>query len=372
MTIVLLIILGLLLIANLCLVIYSRCKCHGGSDSDEIGSNLDKALKDNRLELNNYLKNSTDSLIKQFNQLQKVLSDNLKELREDNHKQLDRMRQTVDEKLQSTLEKRLTESFKLVNQQLETVNKNMGEMQALASDVGELQHTLTGVKTRGIWGEAHLDNLLSEVLNPEQYVKEFQPNPSSSKRVEFALKIPADNDQFLYLPIDAKFPLSSFTNLQTALKNNQQSDIDKARKSLQKDLKVKAKEISKYIHPPLTTNFACMYLPLESLYAEVAQNTTLIDELRQKYQIAITGPTTILPMLAMLNLGYKSLTIQKRVSEVWQILIETQQEFTKFGDLMDKASKKLNEASSVINDASTKTRTIEGKFKKVQRLKDQE
>ena len=336
--------------------------------NQEIGGELNQALKDNRRELSESLKNTTDSIDKRLTNLQTVLSKNLEALRQDNHQQLERMRQTVDEKLQSTLEKRLTESFKRVDQQLEAVNKNMGEMQNLASDVGELQKTLSGVKTRGVWGEAHLSNLLSETLNPEQYETNFKPHGSRGETVEFALKIPGADGSAVYLPVDAKFPLTRFEGLQQALAGQKADSITKARKALAKEIKTQAKNIAKYVNPPLTTDFAVMYLPLESLYAEVAQQTELVDELRRRHKIALAGPSTILPMLGMLSMGYRSLAIQKRVSEVWQILVETQEEFGKFGGLMEKAKKKIDEAGSVIEDAGAKTRTIEKKFKKVQRL----
>ena len=341
-----------------------------GSSKDGLSADqLDKALKDNRQELSSGLKNATDSINKQFANLQTVLSTNLKDLRQDNHQQLDRMRQTVDEKLQSTLEKRLTESFKRVDRQLEAVNKNMGEMQNLATDVGDLQKTLTGVKTRGVWGEAHLGNLLLEILNPEQYVKNFRPRTESAEEVEFALKIPSQDGSVLYLPIDAKFPLTPFENLQKALETNETKAIDSARKSLHTEIKKQAKKIAeKYIHPPTTTDFAIMYLPLESLYAEVSQQTALIDELRRQYKTNIVGPNTVLPMIGMLSMGYRTLAIQKHAGEVWQILQEVQGEFGKFGVLLDKAQKKLTEASNVIESAGSKSRNIGSKLKKVQRL----
>ena len=353
---------------------------NGSDASQNADHKLDQALKDNRQELSASLKSATDSMDKRFASLQAgiekrlinlqtVLVTNLDTLRQDNHKQLDRMRQTVDEKLQKTLESRLTESFKRVDRQLESVNKNMGEMQNLATGVGELQKTLSGVKTRGVWGEAHLANLLAETLNPEQYVTNFKPKKNQASTVEFALKIPNQNGLILYLPIDAKFPLTRFDDLQSALADNQVAQIDKARKRLGREIKTQAKSIStKYINPPVTTDFAIMYLPLESLYAEIAQQTDLVDELRRNYKITVAGPTTILPMLGMLGMGYRSLAIQKHVSEVWKILTETQIEFTKFGDLMDKAKKKLMEAGDTIDTASSKTRSIERKFKKVQRI----
>ena len=325
----------------------------GGQENDDA---LGQALRDNRRELNESLKNTTDSIDKRLTNLQTVLSKNLEALRQDNHQQLERMRQTVDEKLQSTLEKRLTESFKRVDRQLEAVNKNMGEMQNLASDVGELQKTLSGVKTRGVWGEAHLSNLLSETLNPEQYETNFKPHDSRRETVEFALKIPGADGAVVHLPVDAKFPLTRFEKLQQALAEQKAEPITKARKALAAEIKTQAKNITKYINPPVTTDFAIMYLPLESLYAEIAQQTELVEELRRRHKIALAGPSTILPMLGMLNMGYRSLAIQKRVSEVWQILVETQEEFGKFGGLMEKAKKKLDEAGSVIESAGAKTK----------------
>ena len=334
---------------------------------------LDKALADNRQELRSSLKDATDSLNKQFANLQTVLSTNLKELRQDNHQQLDRMRQTVDEKLQATLETRLTESFKRVDRQLEAVNKNMGEMQNLAAGVGDLQKTLTGVKTKGVWGEAHLENLLSETLNAEQYAKNFRPDPGSADEVEFALRIPGVDGSVVHMPIDAKFPLVPFEKLQQALEKNDSVRIEKARKDLKAEIKEQAKKIAKkYIHPPVTTDFAVMYLPLESLYAEASQQTDLVEELRRRHRINLVGPSTILPMIGLLNMGYRTLAIQRRVGEVWQILTDTQAEFGKFGELLDKAQKKLTEASSVIESAGSKTRNIEGKLKKVQRIEMEE
>ena len=341
--------------------------------SDGSPSELSKALAENRAELRSSLKDATDSLNKQFSNLQAVLSTNLKELRQDNHQQLDRMRQTVDEKLQATLESRLTESFKRVDRQLEAVNKNMGEMQNLAADVGDLQKTLTGVKTKGIWGEAHLENLLSETLNAEQYVKNFRPDPNSADEVEFALKIPGASGSVVHMPIDAKFPLVPFENLQRALEESDLKQIEKARKDLKAEIKEQAKKIAKkYIHPPVTTDFAIMYLPLESLYAEASQQTDLIEDLRRQHRVNLVGPSTILPMIGLLNMGYRTLAIQQRVGEVWQILTDTQAEFGKFGDLLDKAQKKLTEASNVIESAGSKTRNIEGKLKKVQRIEMEE
>ena len=228
------------------------------------------------------------------------------------------------------------------------------------------------LKTKGVWGEAHLDNLLSEVLNADQYQKDFKPNPDKADKVEFALKIPSsqDNQQMVYLPIDAKLPLTDFENLQEALADSQATTINKARQRLYRSVKDQAKKIAtKYINPPITTGFVIMYLPLESLYAEISQNSQLIAELRQNHNVTLAGPSTILPMLGLLNMGYRSLAMQKQASQIWSLLLETQTEIVKFAGLIDKARLKLNEAGSVIDDAGNKTHKIERKFQKIQTLK---
>ena len=331
---------------------------------------FDQSLGTHRQEMGLHLKNLSDSLNQQLVSQQALLNQSIKDLRQDNHQQLDRMRQTVDEKLQSALEKRLTESFKRVDRQLAEVNDSMGQMQALASDVGQLQKTLAGVKTKGVWGEAHLENLLSDILNPEQYQKEFRPYPRRADKVEFALKIPGDQaDEAVYMPIDAKLPLIDFEKLQEALVDGQLDVIKKARQALYRNLKSQAKKIStKYLNPPITTNFAVMYLPMESLYAEISQNAELIEELRQTYNVTVAGPSTILPMLGLLNMGYRSLAMRKQAGQIWSALIETQAEVFKFASLLERARLKLDEAGDVIDDASSKTRSLEKKFKRAQSL----
>ena len=343
--------------------ILKQLRSGGGVDSD-----LNSLLTNNRLEVNQSLKNTTDTLNQQLTNMQTVLQKQQTALRTDNNQQLEQIRQVVDEKLQATLEKRLTESFKRVDQQLEAVYKSMGEMQNLAVGVGELQRTLSGVKTKGVWGEAHLGNLLSEVLSAGQYEKEFRPDPQKPLKVEFALKIPGDDQTVLYMPIDAKLPLTNFTKLQTAVESNDSKQVEKARKALLADIKKQAKEIGKYINPPRTTNFAVMYLPLESLYAEISQHSQLIEDLRSGAKITVVGPNTILPMLGILNMGYRSLAIQQKVAQVWDILLETQQEFSNFNQLLTKAKYKLDEVGKVIEDASNKTEKIEKKFQKVQKI----
>ncbi len=348
----------------------------GGSDDKA----LQRALKDNRKELAGSLKDSSDSINKQLLGVAKLQSDSLgklgtqlekrlQSLQADNNRQLDRMRHTVDEKLQSTLEKRLGESFKQVGVQLESVHKGLGEMQNLATGVGDLQKVLSNVKTRGAWGEAQLGALLEEILNPEQYLTNVVTKKSSKDPVEFALKIPGKKDEMLLLPIDAKLPLDRYEQVLTAQEKGDKDEFAAASKALEAQIKLEAKRISeKYLDPPNTTDFAVMYLPIEGLYAEVVQRTGLVDDIRKKYKVSVAGPTTIMPILNFVQMGYRTLAIQKRTSEVWQVLTATREEFTKFGDLMDKASKKIQEAGNVIESASAKSRNIEGKLNKVQRI----
>ena len=350
------------------------------SKSASSNPNLNKELQANRQEMTTNLKQSTDSINKQLasgsglqqqalDKLGERLEGRLRSLQTDNNKQLEKMRQTVDEKLQSTLEKRLGESFKQVGAQLETVYKGLGEMKILASDVGDLQRIMSNIKVRGSWGEAQLGSLLEEILNPEQYRTDIATKPGSSDRIEFAIKIPSKDKQMLLLPIDSKLPLTSYEQLVEASTGADKQLVIQAQKALVNDIKVQAKKISdKYISPPQTTDFAIMYLPIEGLYAEVARQPGLVDSLRQQYKIALAGPSTILPALNFVQMGYRTLAIQERTSEVWQILTITRQEFGKFGDMLDKAQKKLTEASNVIESAGAKSRNIETKLNKVQRL----
>lgn len=369
----------ILLIANLIGLLLIAYVINSRSSNSSDG--MANEFKENRKELSSTLKDTNDSINKQLLGITKLQNDalgrlgqqieqRLKSLQDDNNKQLDRMRHTVDEKLQSTLEKRLGESFKQVGKQLESVYKGLGEMQNLATGVGDLQKVLSNVKTRGAWGEAQLGSLLEEILNPEQYDTNVVTKKGSKDPVEFALKIPGNEDgQMLLLPIDAKLPLDRYEQLLAAQEASDADAHQAAGKALDAQIKLEAKRISeKYLDPPATTDFAVMYLPIEGLYAEVVQRSGLVDDIRKKYKVAIAGPTTILPILNFVQMGYRTLAIQKRTSEVWQVLTSTREEFVKFGDLMDKAQKKLTEASNVIESASSKSRNIEGKLNKVQRI----
>ena len=338
--------------------------------------------KELREELGQGLKNFSDSLLQRLDAMSKSNDDRLKEVREtvgkqleniqkDSSEKLEKMRETVDEKLHATLEKQLGESFKLVSEPLDLVHKGLGEMQTLATGVGDLKKVLQNVKTRGTWGEVQLGNLLDEMMTAEQYEKNVATKKDSADRVEFAIKIPAKDEKIkhIWLPIDAKFPLEDFQSLIDAEEKNDPILIDKLSKALENRIKSEAKDIrDKYLDPPYTTDFGILFLPIESLYAEVLRRPGLSDTLQREYKVIITGPTTIAAILNSLQMGFRTLAIEKRSSEVWSVLGAIKKEFTTFGDLLDKTHKKLQEASNTIDDASKKSRTIERKLSKVQEL----
>ncbi len=329
------------------------------------------ANKELREELGQGLKNFNDSLLQRLNELSKNIDKHLQDIQKDNGEKLEKMRETVDEKLHATLEKRLGESFKLVSERLDLVHKGLGEMQTLATGVGDLKKVLQNVKTRGTWGEVQLGNLLDEMMTAEQYEKNVATKKDSNDRVEFAIKIPAKDEKIkhIWLPIDAKFPLEDFQSLIDAEEKNDPVLIDKLSKALENRIKSEAKDIrDKYLDPPYTTDFGILFLPIESLYAEVLRRPGLSDTLQREYKVIITGPTTIAAILNSLQMGFRTLAIEKRSSEVWSVLGAIKKEFTTFGDLLDKTHKKLQEASNTIDDASKKSRTIERKLNKVQEL----
>ncbi|MBP6880300.1 DNA recombination protein RmuC [Candidatus Saccharibacteria bacterium] len=307
----------------------------------------------------------------QFERLNNSVETKLHQIQKDNTEQLEKMRQTVDEKLQTTLEKRLQTSFKSVSDNLERVQKGLGEMQSLASGVGDLKKVLSNVKTRGTWGEVQLSNLLEQILTQEQYEENIPTKQGSNDRVEFAILIPSkdDDDKKLFLPIDAKLPLDRYEQLVEASSTADPELVKSSVKALLNQLEVEAKKIqSKYIDPPNTTDFAIMYLPVEGLYAEVARQADFIATLQKKYRVVIAGPTTISALLNAFQMGFRSLAIQKRTSEVWTTLSEVQKHFGIFGDLLSATQKKLQEASNKLESASSKSRFIEGKLNKVQKI----
>jgi DNA recombination protein RmuC len=295
----------------------------------------------------------------------------LKSLQEQSEKKLDQMRATVDEKLHATLEQRLGESFKLVSERLELVHKGLGEMQSLASGVGDLKKVLTNVKTRGVWGEIHLANLLEQILTPEQYAKNVATKSNSNARVEFAIKLPGspERGEFVWLPLDAKFPQEDYQRLVDAAEQANPQLVDEAGRMLETRIKTEAKTIrEKYLDPPRTTDFAIMFLPTEGLYAEVTRRSGLMELLQRDYRVTVAGPNTLAAFLNSLQMGFRTLAIERRSSEVWQLLAAVKTEFARFGDILDKTQKKLQEASKTIEDASKKSKTIEQKLRHVQQL----
>lgn len=294
-------------------------------------------------------------------------------LQEENSKKLDEMRMVVDEKLQKTLDERMTQSFKLVNDRLEQVYKGLGEMQTLATGVGDLKKVLTNVKSRGILGEIQLGSILAEILAPEQYDENVEIKKGSGKRVEFAIKLPADDDKTVYLPIDSKFPGDSYTNLVAAYENGSKEEIDSAVKVLLTTVKNEAKDINqKYICPPDSTDFGILFVPFEGLYAELV-NRGMVEELQRSFKVNLAGPSTMAALLNSLQMGFKTLAIQKRSSEVWDVLGAVKTEFGKFENVITKAQEKLNQASSQLEDlVGVRTRAINRKLKSVTTLETTE
>jgi DNA recombination protein RmuC len=344
---------------------------------------IERSLRSQLMEISNLQQNQLDNYAKQImllsqsneNRLEKMretVEISISRLQEDNSKKLDQMRATVDEKLHATLEQRLGESFKLVSERLEMVHKGLGEMQSLASGVGDLKKVLSNVKTRGTWGEIQLGNILEQVLTPEQYDKNVAIKKNSSERVEFAVKLPGRNDrddECVWLPIDAKFPQEDYQRLLEALEQANPQGAEEAAKALELRIKACAKDIKdKYIDPPNSTDFAIMFLPIEGLYAEVLRRPGLCEALQLQYRVVVAGPSTLTALLNSLQMGFRTLAIEKRSSEVWALLGAVKTEFAKFADILDKTQKKLQEASNTIETAARKSRNIQRKLKNVQEL----
>jgi DNA recombination protein RmuC len=304
--------------------------------------------------------------------VRRTVEEKLGKIQADNAAQLEQMRRTVDEKLQGTLEHRLGESFKLVSERLELVHKGLGEMQTLASGVGDLKKVLTNVKARGTWGEMQLGNLLEQVLTPEQYATNVSTRAGSIDRVEFALKLPGkDHDQNtpVWLPIDAKFPKEDYERLVEASEKADPVALELAAAQLEARVKGEARSIrDKYLDPPQTTDFAILYLPVEGLYAEVLRRPGLIDVLQREFRVTVAGPTVLCALLNSLQMGFRTLAIEKRSSEVWTVLAAVKTEFGRFGEIIGRVQKKLEEASNVIESAAVRTRAIERKLRDVQEL----
>ena len=310
-------------------------------------------------------KQTTDNI----KQVENTIEKQLKSIREDNSKQLDEMRKTVDEKLQTTLEKRLGESFKQVSERLEQVHKGLGEMQNIATGVGDLKKVLTNVKTRGVLGEYQLENIIEQILTPNQYSKNVATKKGSQANVEFALKLPGkESGKEVWMPIDSKFPIEDYHILLDSFEKGDKSEIETSQKALIKKIELFAKSISeKYIDPPHTTDFGIMFLPVESLYAEVLRHPGLFETLQKKYKITVTGPTTLSALLNSLQMGFRTLAVQKRSSEVWDILKAVKFEFKQFSGVLAKAHKQINTASGTLDTLrTTRTNVMEKKLKEVE------
>lgn len=406
-----------LIIVSLQVFIISLIKRDDTSDNnlDKLLSNSEKRLKDDlqtirkdsrelaqegRVELGNNLNSFGNSLLKRMHEasvmqksqleifsqqlveltkqnatklelIRNTVEQRLTELQKDNNQKLEKMRETVDEKLQSTLEKRLTQSFQSVSERLEQVHKGLGEMQNLAIGVGDLKKVLSNVKTRGTWGEVQLGNLLDQILTKEQYQANVATKKDSKDIVEYAIKLPGKdkNLNHIWLPIDAKFPIEDYQRLLDAEDSNDRVAIDAANKAIEKRLKDEGKKIrTKYIDPPNTTDFAILFIPIEGLYAQALKLPGLVDFIQREYRVMITGPTTITAILNSLQMGFRTLAIEKQSSEIWQTLSEVKTEFGRFGEILERTQKKLQEASNQIDAGATRARSIERKLKNVDTL----
>jgi len=331
--------------------------------------NMDKRL----FELNNRFSHMAVENEQKLENIRNTMEKKISDLTDDNNKQLELMRQTVDEKLQKTLEDRISQSFKLVSERLEQVYKGLGEMQNLAAGVGDLKKVLSNVKTRGILGEVQLGAILEQILSPEQYETDVKTRPGTSERVEFAVKLPGDDDRPVYLPIDAKFPGDAYGKLVDAYEAGDAVLVEEAAKALEKVIKSEAKDIrDKYIEPPYTTEFAIMFLPFEGLYAEVVRRG-LLEVLQRDYKVNIAGPTTMAALLNSLQMGFKTLAIQKHSSEVWDVLGAVKTEFDKFGDVLEATQARINQANAELDKLiGTRTRSIQRKLRGVTALGENE
>ena len=361
---------------------------------------FNKIAKTNRDELNQALNNFSEVFaknVKEFNDYQRqkfndlgnqqieqnrsteqrlekmraTIEAKLKDIQTDNNQKLEKMRETVDEKLHTTLEQRLGEAFKTVSDNLERVQKGLGEMQTLATGVGDLKKVLSNVKTRGVLGEYQLANILEQLLTPDQYEKNVNTKPGSQAVVEFAIKIPSKKfeDKIVWLLIDSKFPVENYQKLLNAFDLGDPQNIENTRRELERNIKSFAKDIrEKYIEPPHTTDFALMFLPIESLYAEVLRSPGLFETLQRDYKITVTGPTILAALLNSLQMGFRTLAIEKRSSEVWDVLGAVKTEFSKFGEVLAKTKEKIDQAGKTIEDAGVRSRAIERKLRDVQEL----
>ena len=342
--------------------------------SDMINQNQVNMAENQKFQLQqmeNRLKTFSMENEQKLENIRSTVEKKLTYMQEDNNKQLENIRTTVDEKLQNTLENKLNKSFETVSKQLQQVYKGLGEMQNLAVGVGDLKKVLSNVKTRGILGEIQLSAILKEILSPEQYEENVATKKGSRNVVEFAIKLPADDDNFVYLPIDSKFPGDTYAKLVDAMSSGNKEEIEVCSKNLLRTIKSEAKDIhDKYISPPNTTEFAIMFLPFEGLYAEVV-NRGMVEVLQREYKVNVAGPSTMGALLNSLQLGFKTLAVQKRSAEVWQILNDVKREFDAFADVLEKTQTKLNQANTELDKlVGVRTRKIQSQLSKVQKLEE--
>ncbi|MBO7657317.1 DNA recombination protein RmuC [Candidatus Saccharibacteria bacterium] len=332
-------------------------------------ANMDyKKMEERLIRMEGEIAKLNPEIDRNFRENRKEIAENLERLQTGNEKKLEEMRETVDEKLRASVEKRFNESFKSISAQLTQVYQGLGEMKGMANEVGDLKKVMEGVKTRGIYGEVQLGAIIEDILSKNQYEENIITKAGSNDRVEFAVKMPGKETD-VFLPIDSKFPVENYSRLVAAYDNGNKTEIAEYQKALSNDVKEQAKKIStKYLDPPKTTDFGMMFVPTESLYAEIIRIPGLSDEIRQKYNIAIASPSTLPVMLSGLLMGFRTVAIEKRSAEVWQILGAVKAQFGKFGDLLDGVQKKLQESANKIESAKTTSRQIERKLKTVEEL----
>ena len=367
----------------LLLVQLLRIRPSAGADPDvarrELRDELRSAREEARLsarELREEVTKSIDATQASLDRVRVTLDQRVRELQEGNERKLDEMRRTVDEKLHDTLEKRLGESFKLVSDRLDTVHKGLGEMQQLATGVGDLKRVLTNVKARGTWAEVQLGAILEQVLTPEQYGKNVCIRPDTAERVEFAVRLPGPLDDpttCVWLPIDSKFPQEDWLRLQDASDQGDVAAVQAASDARIRTVRGSAREIhDKYVHPPASTDFAIMFLATEGLFAEVLRHPSVVSDLQQQYRVVVAGPTTLAAILTSLRMGFQTLVVEQRAAEVWRVLGAVKTEFGKFGDVLDKVQRQLTTASRTIEETGQRSRAMEKKLRSAERLPEAE
>lgn len=355
---------GVIIIILLLVLIFRKPKQEKSADF--------KSMEERLIRMEGQVKEINPAIDRNFRENRKEIAENLERLQTGNEKKLEEMRETVDEKLKASVEKRFNESFKSISTQLTQVYQGLGEMKSMANEVGDLKKVMEGVKTRGIYGEVQLGVIIEDMLNKSQYEENIITKPGSNDRVEFAIKMPGKDDN-VYLPIDSKFPVENYSRLIAAYDEGNKADIITYQKALANDVKEQAKKIStKYLEPPMTTDFGIMFVPTESLYAEIIRIPGLSDEIRKKYSVAIASPSTLPVMLNGLVMGFRTLAIEKRSADVWQTLGAVKTQFGKFGDLLEGVQKKLQESANKIESARTTSRQIERKLKDVEELPEAE